>query len=675
MSPGGSVLVSPDSLLGSIFVDGPDGTLRTSSQKELAEAIREAVRAGANIINISGGQPEPSGEADPDLVKAVEECTEKGVLVVAAAGNGGCPGLGDCECVHVPGAIPSVLAVGAMGDNDQPRDFSNCGPQYLTQGILALGENIEGAIPGGKTEVSTGTSFATPIVAGIASLLMSVQRKRGQPVDALFVRNALLDSAKRCEETKDPECQRLLVGRLDVSRAMQFLLEGDQAMSTESSSKAVSQPVRDAEASGERKLSPSIPVHPGDTNKEFHQVDNASNGGVATGRNSIPDVRRLVPSACYTQQPGQFVYVIGNLGFDFGTHSNRGSILANAGNGEIKIPGKQQPITAINLDSPFGILAYLLGYRVRAKPGASGVEDFKPIELCGNLNDAKYINWTILHDDCPKYAVKPQGEFAEAAYLEILRFLIEQEGITCISVGSKPQAHWADLNGQFEIQLRGDCLRELFSCHGNETCPERAFSGDQSTSGAGGDASSATITIADLLGETASTAAHVAIGGEVCGPVTLFTGEVVETINPAMRTTATWNTARILKSIPSEKDQAALLVKVAAALYDRVRNDGRSPEDRAINFTATAFIANFPELITNNTFTTIAGEIKNLAFDDITVTKSDCQRWDTLRYDVELSLYDFENQFRGRTIVRNVVDVSQVNPFLDAKFTRLLTKR
>jgi len=666
-------------LLGSIFLDGLDGTLRTPSQKDLAEDIREAVRAGANIINISGGEPEPSGEANPDLVKAIEECAAKGVLVVAAAGNGGCPGLGACECVHVPGAISSVLAVGAMDDHGRPLPFSNCGPQYLTQGILALGENIPGAIPGGQTEVSTGTSFATPIVAGIAALLMSLQRKRGQPVDSLAVRKALLESAEQCEETGESECQRFLVGRLNVARAIQLLFQGDQTMSSESSSsKAVSQGVSDTDTSGDRKLPPSTPLHAGDPSKEFHQMGNDNIGAVSTGQYSSSELSGMVPSACSPQQPGQLVYAIADLGFDFGTHANRGSILVNARNGEIRDRSSGHLITTLDIDSSFGILAYLLGFRVRRKPGtgASTEDETKPIEVCGNLNDAKYINWILLHDDCPKYAVKPQGEFAEAAYLEILRFLIEQEGITCISVGHKSNAdeYWSDLSRDYQIQLRGDCLRELFSCHGNETSPERAFSADENKPAPTRDA--VFRSISDLLGEKSSTAAHVAIGGEICGLARLFTGEEVPTINPAMRTSATWNTTAIVEAtgVPTE-DQAALLVQVAAALYDRVKNDGTSPEYRAVNFSATAFIDTFPQLVKNPLFTRIAGDIKNLAFDDIIPTKSDCQRWDTLRYDVELSLYDFSNQFRGRTIVRYVVDVSQVNPFLDPQLVRILTKR
>ena len=92
---------------------------------------------------------------------------------VAAAGNNG------CDCLHVPAALPAVLAVGAMDAHGHPLEFSNWGKAYQTQGILAPGKDITGAKSGGGTVQLSGTSFATPIVAGVAALLLSLQVQRG----------------------------------------------------------------------------------------------------------------------------------------------------------------------------------------------------------------------------------------------------------------------------------------------------------------------------------------------------------------------------------------------------------------------------------------------------------------------------------------------------------------
>ena len=85
---------------------------RKSSQLDLSHAIEQAVNAGAHIINISAGQLTDNGEAEGWLDKAVQLCKDNNVLIVAAAGNDG------CECLHVPASLPSVLAVGAMNDQE-----------------------------------------------------------------------------------------------------------------------------------------------------------------------------------------------------------------------------------------------------------------------------------------------------------------------------------------------------------------------------------------------------------------------------------------------------------------------------------------------------------------------------------------------------------------------------
>ena len=79
----------------------------STNQWQLARAIHEGVAAGAHIINVSAGQLVPDGIAEPELAEAVHACSSAGVLIVAAVGNDG------CDCLHVPAALPCVLAVGA----------------------------------------------------------------------------------------------------------------------------------------------------------------------------------------------------------------------------------------------------------------------------------------------------------------------------------------------------------------------------------------------------------------------------------------------------------------------------------------------------------------------------------------------------------------------------------
>jgi cyanobactin maturation PatA/PatG family protease len=185
---------------------------------DLVRAITQAVQEGAHIINISGGELSQSGTAHPILADAVQSCADNNVLIIAAVGNDG------CDCLHIPGALPSVLAVGAMNDEGDPLSFSNWGEGYQTQAILAPGVDILGAIPGGGTVTNSGTSYATPVVSGIAALLLSMQLKGGQRPNPRAIRDVILGRAIKDQGTGTS--RRLLAGRLNMEGAMSRITTG-----------------------------------------------------------------------------------------------------------------------------------------------------------------------------------------------------------------------------------------------------------------------------------------------------------------------------------------------------------------------------------------------------------------------------------------------------------------
>lgn len=195
-----------------VFRDGGDGRV---PQLDLARAIEQAVEAGAHVINISGGEQAADGSADPILDRALRLCEDHGVLVVSAAGNDG------ADTVQVPAAVPSVLAVGAAAADGRPLDISNWGAAYRTHGILAPGQDIEGAAPGGGLAHLTGSSFATPLVAGTAALLVAAQLADGGAADPRAAGQALLSTATApdCADPDAPVCRRGLGGSLDAVRA------------------------------------------------------------------------------------------------------------------------------------------------------------------------------------------------------------------------------------------------------------------------------------------------------------------------------------------------------------------------------------------------------------------------------------------------------------------------
>ncbi|MFF5521672.1 cyanobactin maturation protease PatG family protein [Streptomyces coeruleorubidus] len=204
-----------------VFRESPDGGVARVPQLDLARAVEQAVEVGAHVINISGGERSADGKAEAMLERALRRCAENGVLVVAAVGNDG------CDCLQAPAATPSVLAVGATDAAGEPLDINNWGPAYRTNGVLAPGRDIEGAVPGGRIAALTGSSFATPAVTGVAALLVAQQIAEGREPDPLAAGRAILTSASRppCAPDDAPKCRRLLGGHLAAARAFDLIRE------------------------------------------------------------------------------------------------------------------------------------------------------------------------------------------------------------------------------------------------------------------------------------------------------------------------------------------------------------------------------------------------------------------------------------------------------------------
>lgn len=133
------------------------------------QGIIYAADQGANVINLSLG----TGSDDPALKEAIDYAYDRGVVIVAAAGNGGGPG------VIYPAAYPNVLAVGATNSSDQIASFSSSGPEVdvSAPGVSVYSTAWSSAQPNGYS-YSSGTSMATPHVAAVAALSKAVQPGR-----------------------------------------------------------------------------------------------------------------------------------------------------------------------------------------------------------------------------------------------------------------------------------------------------------------------------------------------------------------------------------------------------------------------------------------------------------------------------------------------------------------
>jgi subtilisin family serine protease len=148
------------------------------SGSAVTDGIMWAADHGANVINISlGGYLTAIGDVGVPFISdwdvAVLYATARGALVVASAGNGvqnkvGYPGSPACAS---PAFDPAALCVGATDEYDMPAGFTNYGVRI---DVMAPGVGIWTTSKFGFATPEQGTSLSSPMVAGVAALLMSM---------------------------------------------------------------------------------------------------------------------------------------------------------------------------------------------------------------------------------------------------------------------------------------------------------------------------------------------------------------------------------------------------------------------------------------------------------------------------------------------------------------------
>jgi subtilisin family serine protease len=145
---------------------------------DVLEAIDWAADKGARIISLSLGTPRAQGDPfDPLYERVASALFEEnpGVLLLAAAGNESQRRNNLIAPVINPAACPSILSVAAV-NQDNAIAVDSCG-QTDTVGEVnfsAPGVNVYSAWPGGVYRLTSGTSTATPIVAGVAALILEM---------------------------------------------------------------------------------------------------------------------------------------------------------------------------------------------------------------------------------------------------------------------------------------------------------------------------------------------------------------------------------------------------------------------------------------------------------------------------------------------------------------------
>ncbi len=632
-------------------------------QLDLARAINQAVDAGAHVINISGGElADGAAAANPILVNAVRNAKDQGALIVAAAGNDG------CQCLHVPAALPGVLGVGAMDEEEAPLESSNWGEAYQSQGVLAPGKDMLGAVPGGGTALKSGTSFAAPVVSGVAALLLSAQLERGEKPDPHAVGEAILASAHPCDAQRSTDCRRILAGRLNIPGAYALISQnGRTSMSDE---RTTGEAVH-ANVANQSSQTRGSAIH-GQEATEILRGDSQQSRGSIVVAAEVPDGQRTVPGApagaaeispismdsargarnggataavtsssvvasegCACQGNGgkRIVFAIGSLAYDFGTEARRDVFRSRMPNFTLDdgipfVPFEGAPPPEKTYPpNPYDarqVVHHLAGYPPAKPPfptkgGFPRLENdvaFPPPETKppakypgspANVSDAALLTWILNIELTPIYAIRPCGSFSTEAYQRLVEFLAGQA------------RHPTDADFVSRVSIPGILT--------NET-------------------------------------------------VTLFTGQVVPVVVPHLGGMYAWNenvlveaamakmTERIKKTITVAKERTDAEEKASKGLrnfldriYYDLRNLGQTSAERALNFTATNA---FQGAIV---FTTEALS-DGMELDTILVERSAFCRKDSDCWDVKMRFFDPENDRRARRINRFTVDVSDEHPVL-----------
>ncbi|HAZ28182.1 MAG TPA: hypothetical protein DCY48_00170 [Candidatus Magasanikbacteria bacterium] len=211
--------------------------------KPLSEAIQYAINNGADIINVS-----MVGDPDSSLKKAIDDAYDKGVLIVAAAGNTSqylnlSPLYPVCVDANQP--FDSVIGVSAIDKSHRIASFSNTGSSCID--ITAPGVDIYSTVRyspnNGLTESYeggwNGTSFAAPLVSGAAALIKAIQ----PGWTGKEIAHAILQTTHHTLSDDEAGYADLFgAGLLQVNKAVAYALGEKQTLSMSLGSLAVVKP-------------------------------------------------------------------------------------------------------------------------------------------------------------------------------------------------------------------------------------------------------------------------------------------------------------------------------------------------------------------------------------------------------------------------------------------------
>lgn len=147
---------------------------------DIAKGIVWATDHGADVINLSLGNYQPSAV----MQEAIQYAFDKNVVLVAAAGND------STSQPSYPSAFPEVLSVSAVNPDGSRADFSNYG-DYID--VTAPGVSIPSTYFKNRYASLSGTSMASPHVAGLVGLILSINPRLSNQQVMNIIRSSAID--------------------------------------------------------------------------------------------------------------------------------------------------------------------------------------------------------------------------------------------------------------------------------------------------------------------------------------------------------------------------------------------------------------------------------------------------------------------------------------------------
>ena len=214
-----------------VKVDDAKGTISTSN---LAKGIIWAADNGAKVINISCG----SASDSTTIKNAVDYAYSKGCAIIAGAGNDG------KEALLYPARYSNVIAVGATSNGSTRISWSSYGSGM---NVVAYGSYYT-ATPSGGYNILSGTSFATPQVSALASMVWALNPDL--TVDELY--NMIQDGCRTLGGGYNTETG---YGMIDIGKTLKLALDsaGNSAAEAEAAAKAAAEAEAKAKAEAEAK--------------------------------------------------------------------------------------------------------------------------------------------------------------------------------------------------------------------------------------------------------------------------------------------------------------------------------------------------------------------------------------------------------------------------------------